>query len=147
MIVYPLKYTCLGNLWTYHPSNVNLLHLSSPVSRVWDSCFLSVSSSQQSKIANWITHKSVSSGYVPPRKPHAARINKKEPGNTKKNKQEEKLAYLLSFTLFFPLTSKVTFAPGLVIWRHALVSTTMFHPSTPTSRDWTWPRLRKSTPD
>lgn len=56
------------------------------------------------------------------------------------------MAYFLSFTLFFPLTSKMTFASGLVKWRHALVST-RFHPSTPTSRDWTRPRLRKSTPD
>lgn len=53
---------------------------------------------------------------------------------------------MLSFALFFPLTSEVTFVSGLVAGRHALVSTTMFHPSTPTSRDWTQPRLRKSIP-
>jgi len=47
------------------------------------------------------------------------------------------LAYSLFFALFFPLTSKVTFVLGLVKWRHALVSTTMFRPSTPTSHDWT----------
>lgn len=81
----------------------------------------------------------------PSRKPHAARINKKNPGN-RKNKQEEKLACLLSSTLFFPLTSKVTFVLGLVVQRHALLSTTTFYPSTPTSRDQIRPRLRKSTP-
>lgn len=62
------------------------------------------------------------------------------------------LSLSVSFTLFFSLTSKVTFVSGLVVRRHALLSTTVFHPSisspyiTPTSCDWTRPRLRKSTP-
>lgn len=62
------------------------------------------------------------------------------------------LSLTVSFTLFFPLTSKVTFVLGLVVRRHALLSTTVFHPSIsspyiiPTSCDQTQPRLRKSTP-
>lgn len=82
----------------------------------------------------------------PSRKPHAARINKKKSRRQKKASKKRNWHARSSSTLFFSLTSKVTFAPGLAVRRHALLSTTTFYPSTPTSRDQTQPRLRKSTP-